>query len=226
MVTARSQEQDKISGLSSGADDYVTKPFSSRELLARIKAVLRRTRNAPEEPIIRGRLTLNPVSHRVHTDSGAVMLGPTEFRLLRLFMERPERVFSRSQLLDRVWGPAVFRGGPHRLTCISAASERRWKRTRWTDISRPYGARGTGSRYTSAVSRSYCRISVSPLVRGKARPAGNGASHCPGAQRGHGPGETRPSGAGVARPRGVAAVRNTAEYSVPAAPCRDTLRPL
>ena len=67
--------------------------------------------------------------------------------------------------------------------------------------------------YPSAVSRSYCRISVSPLIRGKARPAGNGASHCPGAQRGHGPGEARPSGAGVARPRSVAAVRNTASIS-------------
>ena len=108
MVTARSQEEDKIAGLSSGADDYVTKPFSSRELLARINAVLRRSQSAQEDPIEQGRLTLNPVSHRVHTDRGPVNLGPTEFRLLRLFMERPDRVFSRSQLLDRVWGPAVF----------------------------------------------------------------------------------------------------------------------
>ncbi len=108
MVTARSQEQDKISGLSSGADDYVTKPFSSRELMARIHAVLRRSQGADEAPIVRGRLTLDPVSHRVHTDKGAVVVGPTEFRLLRLFMERPDRVFSRSQLLDQVWGPSVF----------------------------------------------------------------------------------------------------------------------
>ncbi len=108
MVTARSQEQDKIAGLSSGADDYVTKPFSSRELLARITAVLRRSQRGSEEVITRGRLTLNPQSHRVTSDDGALALGPTEFRLLRLFMERPERVFSRAQLLDRVWGPAVF----------------------------------------------------------------------------------------------------------------------
>ncbi|MCY4156538.1 MAG: phosphate regulon transcriptional regulator PhoB [Gammaproteobacteria bacterium] len=108
MVTARSQEQDKIAGLSSGADDYVTKPFSSRELLARITAVLRRSQRGGEEVITRGCLTLNPQSHRVTSDHGALALGPTEFRLLRLFMERPERVFSRAQLLDRVWGPAVF----------------------------------------------------------------------------------------------------------------------
>ncbi len=108
MVTARSQEQDKISGLGSGADDYVTKPFSSRELLARIDAVLRRTQSARKETITRGKLTLDALSHRVTSEQGALTLGPTEFRLLRLFMERPERVFSRTQLLNRIWGPAVF----------------------------------------------------------------------------------------------------------------------
>jgi two-component system phosphate regulon response regulator PhoB len=109
MLTARAQEQDKIAGLESGADDYITKPFSPRELLARIKAVLRR--RAPQlidEPIEIGGLRLDPVTHRVAADSVQVELGPTEFRLLHFLMAHPERVHSRTQLLDQVWGDHVF----------------------------------------------------------------------------------------------------------------------
>lgn len=113
MLTARCDEVDKISGLDAGADDYLTKPFSTQELLARMRAVLRR--KAPEAldaPVEVSGLRLNPATHRV-TRTGAdgesdVKLGPTEFRLLHFFMTHPERVHSRSQLLDRVWGDHVF----------------------------------------------------------------------------------------------------------------------
>ena len=109
MLTARSEEEDKVRGLEAGADDYITKPFSNRELLARIKAVIRRaTPEAGEEVLQAGGLALDPVSHRVTAGGDEVELGPTEFRLLRFFMGYPERVFSRSQLLDRVWGGNVY----------------------------------------------------------------------------------------------------------------------
>ena len=109
MLTARSEEHDKIRGLEIGADDYVTKPFSPRELVARINAVLRRVEPQAEgEVLAAGSLQLDPTSHRVNVDGQAVDLGPTEFRLLHFFMTNPERVYSRSQLLDRVWGQNIY----------------------------------------------------------------------------------------------------------------------
>jgi two-component system phosphate regulon response regulator PhoB len=109
MLTARADEHDKVSGLEGGADDYVTKPFSPRELLARINAVLRRASpGADGEPLEAGGVILDVASHRVTVDGQNVALGPTEYRLLQFFMEHPERVYSRSQVLDRVWGGNVY----------------------------------------------------------------------------------------------------------------------
>ncbi|MGB4468455.1 MAG: phosphate regulon transcriptional regulator PhoB [Azovibrio sp.] len=109
MLTARSEEVDKVAGLEAGADDYITKPFSPRELMARIKAVLRR--RAPqmtEDAVEVEGLSLDPVTHRVSGNGKSIVLGPTEFRLLHFFMTHPERVHSRTQLLDQVWGDHVF----------------------------------------------------------------------------------------------------------------------
>jgi two-component system, OmpR family, phosphate regulon response regulator PhoB len=109
MLTARAEESDKVQGLDAGADDYLTKPFSTGELLARIRAVLRR--RAPEaldSAVEVGPLRLDPATRRVSRQGEEVRLGPTEFRLLHFFMTHPERVHSRSQLLDRVWGDHVF----------------------------------------------------------------------------------------------------------------------
>jgi two-component system phosphate regulon response regulator PhoB len=105
MLTAREDEDDRVRGLQTGADDYLTKPFSPRELLARVEAVLRRVRPAlAGETIEVGDIKLDPVAHRVERRGLKLELGPTEYRLLNFFMEHPRRVFSRGQLLDSVWG--------------------------------------------------------------------------------------------------------------------------
>ena len=109
MVTARADEADRVAGLEAWVDDYVTKPFSPRELKARIKSVLRRRApEAAQEPLSAGGLVLDPMTHRVTANGEAVALGPTEFRLLRFLLARPERVHSRAQLLDQVWGDHVY----------------------------------------------------------------------------------------------------------------------
>jgi two-component system phosphate regulon response regulator PhoB len=109
MLTARGDEVDKVSGLDAGADDYITKPFSTQEMLARLRAVLRR--RAPEqasEAVTVGGLRLDPAAHRVTWQDQSLKLGPTEFKLLNYLMRHPERVHSRAQLLDKVWGDHVF----------------------------------------------------------------------------------------------------------------------
>lgn len=109
MLTARGEETDRIRGLDIGADDYVTKPFSTTELLARVRAVMRRIRpGLADDRLVFGDIVMDRVSHRVKRADRDVHLGPTEFRLLDYFMQHPGRVFSREQLLDAVWGSDVY----------------------------------------------------------------------------------------------------------------------
>lgn len=109
MLTAKGEEDHKIHGLETGADDYITKPFSTRELVARLKAVMRRSGNSGDEQaiVIKG-LELDPVSHRVSIDGSAADMGPTEYRLLQFFLTHQERAYTRGQLLDQVWGGNVY----------------------------------------------------------------------------------------------------------------------
>lgn len=109
MLTARGEEEDKVKGLEVGADDYITKPFSPKELMARMRAVFRRV--APtvlDEPLDFEGLKLDPVSHRISANDRSIDMGPTEFKLLHFFMTHPERVYSREQLLDHIWGTNVY----------------------------------------------------------------------------------------------------------------------
>lgn len=108
MLTARADEFDKVAGLEGGADDYVTKPFSPRELIARIQAVLRRSAASDSELISAGPLELDTAGHRVSAGDEEIKLGPTEYRLLKFLMTHQDRVYSRTQLLDRVWGANVY----------------------------------------------------------------------------------------------------------------------
>lgn len=109
MLTARGEEEDRVRGLETGADDYITKPFSPKELVARIKAVMRRiSPMAVEEVIEMQGLSLDPTSHRVMAGEEPLEMGPTEFKLLHFFMTHPERVYSREQLLNHVWGTNVY----------------------------------------------------------------------------------------------------------------------
>lgn len=108
MLTAKSEEDNKIQGLDAGADDYITKPFSTRELISRINAVLRRTKGDHNKAILVEGLALDPVSHRITADERPVEMGPTEYRLLEFFMTHQDRAYSRAQLLDQVWGGNVY----------------------------------------------------------------------------------------------------------------------
>ncbi len=128
MLTARGEEEDKVRGLEAGADDYITKPFSPKELTARLHAVMRRVSPTSVDEVIEVQgLKLDPVSHRVSAEEKALDMGPTEFKLLHFFMTHPERVYSREQLLNNVWGTNVY-VEDRTWMCTSVACARPLKR--------------------------------------------------------------------------------------------------
>jgi two-component system phosphate regulon response regulator PhoB len=149
MLTAKSEEDNMIHGLDAGADDYITKPFSTRELISRIKAVLRRSHALSSDKLITiGQLSLDPKSQRVTSNDKIIEIGPTEYRLLAFFMSHPERAYTRSQLLDQVWGGNVYI--EDRTIDVHIRRLRK--------ILQPYGCdtliqtvRGTGYRFSSRV---------------------------------------------------------------------------
>lgn len=108
MLTARGQEEDRVRGLDTGADDYVVKPYSVNELMARVRAIIRRTRAGGSGAISHGDIVLDPEQHKVTRGGAAIHLGPTEYRLLAVLMEKPGRVYSRERLLDLVWGRDIY----------------------------------------------------------------------------------------------------------------------
>lgn len=150
MLTAKDDEDNRIQGLDVGADDYITKPFSLRELLARIKAVLRRSADPEDGDAVEvSGLTLDPVSHRVFAESKPLEMGPTEYKLLKFFMTHQERAYSRGQLLDQVWGSNVY--VEERTVDVHI---RRLRKALETEV-RDYGTliqtvRGTGYRFSAA----------------------------------------------------------------------------
>lgn len=149
MLTAKTEEDNKIQGLDIGADDYVTKPFAPRELLSRIKAVLRRSSGTEsEKPIEVKGLTLNPASHRVYIENEPVDMGPTEFRLLHFFITHQDRAYSRTQLLDHVWGGNVY--VEERTVDVHIRRLRKALETEFADYSDLIQTvRGTGYRFSA-----------------------------------------------------------------------------
>ncbi len=160
MLTARGDEPDKVAGLDAGADDYITKPFSTQELLARIRAVLRR--RAPEQAgdsVSIGALSLDPATYRVTWDGQALKLGPTEFKLLNYLMKHPERVHSRGQLLDKVWGDHVY---------IE-------ERTVDVHVKRLREALGAGGTMVETVRGAGYRLTAQPVQTAQSVPSGRAA---------------------------------------------------
>jgi len=152
MLTAKGAEEDKVQGLEAGADDYVTKPFSPKELLARIKAVLRRRAPQLTDDVIDVHgLRLEPATHRLTSDGQPLAIGPTEFRLLHFFMAHPERVYTRAQLLDQVWGDHVFL--EERTVDVHILRLRKALEPSGHDA-RIETVRGSGYRFVAGVARS------------------------------------------------------------------------